>query len=43
MRDTLLWEGRKSTVSLEGSQASLARPDKSKVKVRTLEWLKAVT
>jgi hypothetical protein len=43
LRDTLLWGWRNSIVSLEFSYTSPARPsDKSRVKVKTLEWLQAL-
>jgi hypothetical protein len=42
-RNTLLWGGRKSIVLLKGSQASRAHPsDKSRLKVKMLEWLEAL-
>jgi hypothetical protein len=40
--ETLLWGRRKIVVLLAGSQALPARPsDKSRLKVKTLEWLEA--
>jgi hypothetical protein len=43
VRETLMWGGRKSIILLEGCQASPARPSESRVKVKTIEWLQAVT
>jgi hypothetical protein len=39
MRDAFLWVGRRSIVLLQDSQASPARPDKSRVKVEALVLL----